>query len=477
MAQGITPTITPTLKQHNAWQALRDANTRYVVFGGGAGGGKSWLGAEWLLTNCYVYPGTKWFIGREELKRLMSSTFLTFVKVCAHHKIPQDWKLNGQYNFIEFKNGSRIDLLDLKYLPSDPLYERFGSLEYTGGWIDEAGEVNYMAVDVLKTRVGRHLNDKYNLLSKTLYTCNPSKDWLYRMIYLPFKAGTLPPEYAFIRSLYSDNWYASKDYEQNLKQISDPTTKERLMFGNWEYSDDPSALMLYDSIIDVFTNSTVFDSSKYLSVDVARFGSDKSVIGYWRGLTLESIETTSKLSLDVLASKISQIARDKQIPFSQIIVDEDGVGGGMVDILRGVKGFVGNSTPLNTVKGKPDNFQNLRTQCYYALAEAVNSHQIAVKCEDQAMRGYIIQELEQVKSRDNDKDGKRKILSKDDVKELIGRSPDYSDMMMMRMWFELRGKRQGVSQYVPGTGEKERSRVHTFIPSGILPQIRDVQPV
>ena len=133
------PTIKPTKKQHIAYQYLKDNNTKYLLFGGGAGGGKSWLGCEWLITNCYFYEGSKWFIGRNELSRLMKSSFETFKKVCKYHGIPEsDWKLNGQYNFIEFKNGSRIDLLDLAYKPSDSEYERFGSLEYTGGWIEEA---------------------------------------------------------------------------------------------------------------------------------------------------------------------------------------------------------------------------------------------------------------------------------------------------------------------------------------------------
>ena len=28
-------------------------------------------------------------------------------------------------------------------------------------------------------------------------------------------------------------------------------------------------------------------------------------------------------------------------------------------------------------------------------------------------------------------------ISKEDIKNIIGRSPDYSDALMMRMWFEL----------------------------------------
>ncbi|HVI80408.1 MAG TPA: hypothetical protein VM715_20095, partial [Candidatus Acidoferrum sp.] len=47
------------------------------------------------------------------------------------------------------------------------------------------------------------------------------------------------------------------------------------------------------------------------------------------------------------------------------------------------------------------------------------------------------QELEHVKRRDPDKDGKLKVLQKDEIKELLGRSPDFADMLMMRMFFEL----------------------------------------
>src|SRR4030066_1152249 len=175
----ITPTLKPNPKQHQAYLKLWDELTYFILYGGAAGGGKSWLGCEWLMQNCYRYPGSKWFIGRNELTRLMASSYITFMKVCSYHQIPrEDWNLNGQYHFIEFKNKSRIDLLDLKYLPSDPLFERFGSLEYTGGWIEEAGEVHFTAFDMLKSRVGRWMNKEFNLFPpKLLLTCNPTKNW------------------------------------------------------------------------------------------------------------------------------------------------------------------------------------------------------------------------------------------------------------------------------------------------------------
>jgi hypothetical protein len=69
------------------------------------------------------------------------------------------------------------------------------------------------------------------------------------------------------------------------------------------------------------------------------------------------------------------------------------------------------------------------------MAELINKSEVFI--DGQEYREIIIQELEQVKQYNMDKDGKKQIIPKDKVKELLGRSPDYSDMIMMRMWFEL----------------------------------------
>jgi len=435
------PDIKPLYKQHLAYQALQDKIIRFVVFGGGAGGGKTWLGCEWLLTNCYFYPQSKWFIGRNELTRLMASSYITFLKVCQHHKIPKnDWTLNGKYNYIQFNNGSRIDLLDVAPKPSDPLFERFGSLEFTGGWLEEAGEIAFLAFDVLKTRIGRHLNNEFNLFpSKMLITCNPKKGWLYRDVYKPHKLGELPQEYAFIQSLYQDNPYTAKEYGKNLAGIKDLATKQRLMYGNWEYDDDPGALIRFENIIDLFTNSVKKEEHKYLTCDVARFGQDTTVMYLWQGMKIFKIIVYKKQGLDKTAQAIRDLAFEEKIPYSHIIVDEDGVGGGVVDILSGIKGFVGNSTPLlNPETQEKENYRNLRTQCYYILADQINRHRIAIETQDSKFKEMLTEELEQVKAKDLDKDSKLLLVPKDEVKELIGRSPDYSDCLMMRMWFLLK---------------------------------------
>lgn len=434
----ITPTIQPTPKQNLAWKKLLDKKTKYIVFGGGAGGGKSWLGAEWLMTNCYKYPRSRWFIGREELKRLMSSSFITFKKVCRFHNIPDEhWKINGQYNFIEFFNGSRIDLLDLAHKPTDAEYERLGSLEYTGGWIEEAGETNFGAFDVLKTRIGRHLNKKYDLSPKLYLSCNPNKGWLYREVYKPFKSGQLDDKYSYIQSLFGDNPHTAELYKEQLSDITDKSKKQRLMFGNWEYDDADNCLVKYDDIIDMFTNPVLESNEKYLVADIARYGGDKIVRGFWKGLHCYNIKWKEKQGLDTTIDEIRTDLKNEAIPRSKCIVDEDGVGGGVKDALSGIKGFVNNSSPLD-VGGEKQNFQNLKTQCAYELARNIRLHKIKITVESEQVKQWIIEEVELLKSKDADKDGKLKIIPKEEMKELLGRSPDFLDMLIMRQWYELK---------------------------------------
>jgi hypothetical protein len=80
-------------------------------------------------------------------------------------------------------------------------------------------------------------------------------------------------------------------------------------------------------------------------------------------------------------------------------------------------------------------FQNLKTQCAFKQAELVETHRMTiVPSGDQ---DEITEEFSQIKQRDMDKDGKLKIVGKDEVRKAIGRSPDTGDTFIMRMWFEL----------------------------------------
>ena len=65
----------------------------------------------------------------------------------------------------------------------------------------------------------------------------------------------------------------------------------------------------------------------------------------------------------------------------------------------------------------------------------MNKNEIHI-ISDGKQKQIIIEELEQVKQKSIDNDAKKGIIPKDKVKQLIGRSPDFSDTLAMRMFFE-----------------------------------------
>ena len=99
-------------KQLLAYRHLADPRIRYVVYGGAAGGGKSWLGCDWLMRCCWAFPKTRWFVGRNNIKDSRESVLVTFGKVADSYGFT-DYRITD--DGIKFTNGSEIVLLDLTF--------------------------------------------------------------------------------------------------------------------------------------------------------------------------------------------------------------------------------------------------------------------------------------------------------------------------------------------------------------------------
>lgn len=375
---------------------------------------------------------------------------ITFYEFCEMYGLKEGkhFTYDGKNHITNWYNGSQIFWMDLSYKPTDPLYTRLGSLNLTEAFIDESNEVPLQAINIVKTRLGRRQNEKYGLKPKLLETFNPDRGHVNARYWKPFKKGNLPAHRKFVRSLYSDNPYATEDWKaqvlstQTVMGTPDFITIERLLKGNFDYDDDPAIMINFDAITDLVSNTLVKTGKeqKYLSVDTARYGGDRIVFGIWRGLSLDKIICKTKQGIDVTKDDVRDIAKKLQIPYSNIIVDDTGsASGGVSDYLRGVKSWVSSRHPFdNPVTGQADNFKTLKDQCAYKLAELINDHSIHVTCTDAEILESLQEELSILKMKDPDSDKKRRIIGKEEMKELLGHSPDILDMMIMRMWFEFR---------------------------------------
>lgn len=417
-------------KQENAIYYLKDDETNEVLYGGAAGGGKSALGCLWLIENCQKYKGSRWLMGRSKLKTLKETTLNTFFELSSKLDLSNQWVYNGQSGVITWVNGSEIILKDLFLYPSDPNFDSLGSLEITGAFIDECNQLVYKAWQVVKSRIRYKLNE-FGLMPKMLGTCNPAKNWTYKEFYQTDKKGSIKKYRKFIQALPTDNEHLPKSYLQSLLEL-DKNSKQRLYYGNWEYDDDPSTLIDYDAIFDYFNPTHIKgNGQKFITIDVARKGKDKTVFRVWDGWLCIHRYSIAKSGLKTVVEKAKDLQKKFNVPLSNVVADEDGVGGGVVDFLY-CKGFVNNSRALND-----ENFNNLKSQCSFKMAQKIMKREAGEICEDGNVKDITAEEMEQVKQKDIDKDGKVAIVSKDVVKELIGRSPDEWDSIMMRYYFEL----------------------------------------
>ena len=447
-----------TPKQQEAFNILLDKKTRVLVFGGGAGGGKSWLGCAWLIVMCITYPNTNWFIAREELKRLRESTYKTFLKVAVELCVTEYFTFNSQYNFIKFSNGSMIYLLECKGKPGDPMFERFGSTEYTGGFLEEGSEVMYDAMEALLDRIGRQYNDKYDIFAKILVTCNPKKNWIYHMFYKPSLDGSLPVHYSFIQSLVDDNYLIESQYKEILENKQDGVQKERLLYGNWNYEDEPDQLIEFEWLEKCFYSSSrqpseqIDPNQKYYGVDVAHMGRDKSAIAKIFGASLVSAKEYKMDTLSFGDVVYQEACLDYVNPIN-IGVDKIGVGAGTYDkLVRDYKFSVhkieSSGSPVYTLSTRSFKFNNIRSQMWWVLREDIKNENLFIDIPiDSKLSEQIISELTCIRY-EIKRDKEIKVESKTDVKNRLGanKSPDIGDAIVYANWMRhLRKKRNPVS--------------------------------
>jgi hypothetical protein len=153
----------------------------------------------------------------------------------------------------------------------------------------------------------------------------------------------------------------------------------------------------------------------------------------WYGLQVVGMWVYEITSIPTVIKEVKRIENKYKVPRSRIVVDDDGVGGGVSDGLRGCKKFNANAGTIP----KTENYKSLKVQCQYKLAELIEARSIGITTDNETIQELITQELEQMKTKDADKDAPLNTVPKDQIKLVLGRSPDFMDTLTMRMVFEV----------------------------------------
>lgn len=197
-----------------------------------------------------------------------------------------------------------------------------------------------------------------------------------------------------------------------------------------EEQENQDMLVSFGAINDLWTNKHVEDGQRYITADIALHGSDTFVVIVWSGMKIIHCKVVDKCEADEVEKLLKDMADEWKVGRSNIAYDADGLGSFLRGYLAGARPFNNGASPIGN-----KNFKNLKTQCIYKLSDFINNSDLWIDCE--VPKGRLIQELECLQSYEMDKEGKIQALPKKKIKELIGRSPDLLDALIMRMIYEI----------------------------------------
>ena len=164
------------------------------------------------------------------------------------------------------------------------------------------------------------------------------------------------------------------------------------------------------------------DEALVLAVDVARFGSDRSVILKRRGRSVEEIRTFQRLDTMQLAGWVAAAIQEFQP--ERVCIDEIGVGAGVVDRLR-EQGYQVRGINVARSARQDNVFANLRAEGYWRLRDLFAGGSITIPRDNRLMG-----ELAALRY-SYDSQGRILMESKEAMRQRGQPSPDVADALML----------------------------------------------
>ena len=193
-----------------------------------------------------------------------------------------------------------------------------------------------------------------------------------------------------------------------------------------EFSDPGEDTLIALSMVEEATGRESTEPSEeeqpVLAVDVARFGSDKSVILRRRGMVVEDVQAYRGLDTMKLTGLI--VAAIDSCNPQEVIVDEVGIGAGVVDRLR-EQGHRVQGINVGRPAQDSQHYANLRAEGYWRLRQLFTEGAISVPVDND-----LVGQLTALRYGFNSL-GHVVIESKDEMRRRGVPSPDKADALML----------------------------------------------
>jgi hypothetical protein len=165
-----------------------------------------------------------------------------------------------------------------------------------------------------------------------------------------------------------------------------------------------------------------------LGVDVARTGSDQTVLCLRDSRRVRALEAHSGWSTTRTAGRVAQFIREYRLDPSRVMIDDTGIGAGVTDRLR-EEGFAVRAVVLGASADDRLRFANVRAECFWRLREALHPEAAQSLSLPPADRD-LLQELGSLRY-ELAGGGAIRIESKDALRVRLGRSTDRADALAL----------------------------------------------
>jgi phage terminase large subunit len=222
------------------WNFLNSHKHRILLVYGGAGSGKSYTVAQWI-----VYKAIQWPMHALITRKHNPSLMITALPLVR--QILDDWGI--PYEFKKAEQRIIIGKSELSFRGLDDP-EKIKSAEYNFIWLEEATEFHRDDFMQLKLRLRRRNNGRYR--NQMVLTFNPISmhHWIYEEFFLHEDE-----EVAILHTNYRDNLrWLPPDYIKELERLAEEdeyfykvytlgqfAVRQGLIYDNWETIPDREA--------------------------------------------------------------------------------------------------------------------------------------------------------------------------------------------------------------------------------------------
>ena len=213
---------------------------------------------------------------------------------------------------------------------------------------------------------------------------------------------------------------------------NNPLFQSRVL-GDFPTESDDTLISL-TSIEQAKARTAGVSGNRVLGIDVARYGSDESVVCDFDGYTAKFPITHRGHAVTELAGKVIDYLRanDPRTDFNRksdwkLYIDDVGVGGGLTDILKD-QGYNVTGVVANARANEPEMFADVRMEMYWILAEKFRTNQIAIPPDD-----VLVSQLAGLKY-EHTMRGQKRLISKEKLRKEGAESPDRADALALAAW-------------------------------------------